>query len=68
MAAVRSFSAFTSGNDPHREHDFGALIVRGERLFWKIDYYDVDLTYGSAAPEDPSVTQRVLTIMLASEY
>lgn len=68
MATVRSFTAFTRDNDPHLEHDFGSFEVRGEKLFWKIDYYDLDLTYGSEAPEDPSKTKRVLTIMLASEY
>lgn len=68
MAAVRSFTAFNQDNDPHLEHDFGSFAVRGEQLFWKIDYYDLDLASGSAVPEDPSVTKRVLTLMLASEY
>jgi len=66
--AVQTFSAFTDDNDPYGEHDFGAFDLAGERLFWKIDYYDRDLRYGSNDPSDPSVTTRVLTIMLASEY
>jgi len=37
-------------------------------MFWKIDYYDRSLEYGSNDPADPSQTVRVLTIMLASEY
>lgn len=66
--AVQTFSAFTDDNDPYGEHDFGAFDLAGERLFWKIDYYDRDLRYGSDDPADPAVTTRVLTIMLASEY
>ena len=65
---VRAFEAFTIDNDPHGEHDFGAFDLGGERLFWKIDYYDKDLRFGSPDPADPSVTRRVLTIMLADEY
>lgn len=68
MNAVSAFSAFTPDNDPHGEHDFGAFQISGERLFWKIDYYDKDLYFGSPDPADPAVTRRVLTIMLASEY
>jgi len=34
---VRSFNDFTPGNDPHREHDFGAFIFREHHIFWKID-------------------------------
>ena len=68
LQSVRSFSAFNEDNDPHGEHDFGALTCSGERLFWKIDYYDRELDGGSEDPADPGVTTRVLTIMLASEY
>jgi hypothetical protein len=67
-SAVRAFDAFTADNDPHGEHDFGAFDLGGERLFWKIDYYDKDLRFGSEDPADPAVTRRVLTIMLASDY
>lgn len=68
LAAVRDFTAFTPDNDPHGEHDFGALEVAGRRLFFKIDCYDPSLMYGSEDPADPKVTARVLTIMLAEEY
>jgi hypothetical protein len=68
LTAVRDFDSFTADNDPYGEHDFGALKVAGERLFWKIDYYDRDRRYGSPDPADPAVTTRVLTIMLSSEY
>ena len=68
MQAVRSFDMFTQDNDPYGEHDFGAIDVAGQRLFWKIDAYDVDLEMGSPNPTDPAVTCRVLTIMLANEY
>ncbi len=68
LAAVRDFDCFTADNDPYEEHDFGALKVAGDRLLWKIDYYDRDRRYGSPDPADPAVTTRVLTIMLATEY
>jgi len=65
---VEIFNAFTPDNDPHHERDFGAFDHNGERIFWKIDYYDTTLTKGSEDPSDPKQTVRVLTIMLASEY
>ena len=68
MAAMRSFSDFNADNDPHGEHDFGAFDVEGQRLFFKVDYYDPTMTAHSADPTDPKVTRRVLTVMLASEY
>ena len=65
---VEKFNTFTKDNDPHGERDFGAFEHDGERIFWKIDYYDKALEYGSEDPSDPSQTTRVLTIMLAREY
>ena len=63
-----AFDAFTEDNDPHGEHDFGAFDHAGHRIFWKIDYYDQSLEFGSENPADPAKTTRVLTIMLADEY
>ena len=68
FTTVKTFSDFTPDNDPHGEHDFGSFELDGEKFFWKIDYYDPALEYGSEDPSDPLITTRVLTIMLASEY
>ena len=68
LAKVRAFDAFTNDNDPHREHDFGAVDEGGVRCFWKIDYYDREMTMHSDDASDPAVTTRVLTVMLAEEY
>jgi hypothetical protein len=68
LKAVRSYSAFTSTNDPYGEHDFGFLPVDEHEFFWKIDYYDPSLTRHSDDAADPSITVRVLTIMLTEEY
>ena len=68
LAKVRAFDAFTEDNDPHGEHDFGAVDEAGVRCFWKIDYYDRDMTMHSPDAADPAVTTRVLTVMLAEEY
>lgn len=67
-AKVRGFDQFDRDNDPHGERDFGAFDYNGEKVFWKIDYYDPTLTMGSEDPADLAKTHRVLTIMLASEY
>jgi hypothetical protein len=68
LQKVRAFDAFTEDNDPHGEHDFGAVEEGGARRFWKIDCYDRATEMGSPDPADPAVTTRVLTIMLADEY
>ena len=68
LHAVRTFKTFTPDNDPHQEHDFGAVEYQGQRIFFKIDYYDLELNCHSENPADPNVTQRVLTVMLANEY
>ncbi|MAU12868.1 MAG: hypothetical protein CL607_23815 [Anaerolineaceae bacterium] len=67
-AIVKNYDDFTGDNDPYGEHDFGSFTYGGEKIFWKIDYYDNRLKYGSDDPANPDVTTRVLTILLASEY
>lgn len=63
ITAVREFdeSKFTPDNDPHGEHDFGAVEVNGTQYFWKFDYYDETYTVFK-------YLNRVLTIMRADEY
>ncbi len=68
LAAVRAFEEFTDANDPHAEHDFGGVTVQGQKVFWKIDYYDPSMKFGSSDPSSPDITRRVLTVMLAEEY
>ena len=65
---VETFSDFHPGNDPHHERDFGQFTHGEVGVMWKIDYYDKALTAHSPDPSDPSVTERVITIMLAEEY
>lgn len=64
---VRSFTAFSEDNNPHGERDFGSFEHGGERIFWKIDYYNRTMDGGSEDPADPHLTRRVLTVMLAME-
>ncbi len=69
ITKVRCFDTFTEGDDPYGEHDFGAFDQESAgKIFWKIDYFDLDYEYLSPDPADPKQTRRVLTIMLADEY
>lgn len=65
---VQNFDDFNPDNDPHGEHDFGAVTIGNHKVFWKIDYYDLKMEFGSDDPADESKTRRVMTIMLAEEY
>ena len=67
LAKVSAFDNFSEDNDPHGEHDFGALEILGVgKVFWKIDYYDdAQMEFGA---EDKETAYRVLTIMLADDY
>lgn len=66
--AVAEHDKFNWRNDPHGEHDFGKVVIDGQKFFWKIDYYNNTMDAGSEDPANPDVTTRVLTIMLAHEY
>ena len=77
FAAVQSFDAFDEANDPWHEHDFGAFEVdvclpgsarTRERVFFKLEYYDLTRAMHSEDAADPAKTERVMTIMLSDEY
>jgi hypothetical protein len=68
LAAVAGFDEFTEDNDPWGEHDCAVLTVNGRRVIFKIDYFDRDLRWHSPDASDPTVTERVLTIILSEEY
>lgn len=65
---LKTFDWFSDTNDPWHEHDFGSFECEGHIMFFKIDYYDLDLTHHSPDASDETVTKRVPTLMLASEY
>ena len=68
VKTIAVYDDFWHANDPHEEHDFGSFEVDGHTIFFKIDYFDKALTFHSPDPADPSITERVITIMLAEEY
>jgi hypothetical protein len=68
VKTIAVYDDFCHANDPYDEHDFGSFEADGRTVFFKIEYYDKALTYHSPDPSDPSVTERVITIMLAEEY
>jgi len=68
LLAIRDFDDFTKDNDPYGTHEFGSVQITSETVFFKIDAYDENMEFGSPNPADPEVTQRVMTILLASEY
>jgi hypothetical protein len=68
IKTIAVYDDFCHANDPYEEHDFGSFEAEGHRIFFKIDYLDKALTAHSPDPSDPSVTERVITIMLAEEY
>lgn len=69
LLMLQTMDGFDEDNDPNHERDFGDLEWGdGTELLWKIDYYDNDMVYASPDPADRALTQRVLTVMLATDY
>ena len=64
LAAIRRY-AFASEAGPER--DRGEFTLGATTIRFKIDYYDRSLDWGSENPADPSVTVRVMTIMLPED-
>ena len=61
LLAVRDFDDFEDSNDPYGEHDFGVIKLAGQKIYWKMDYYDANFEFGGDV-------NRLLTILLAEEY
>src|SRR5450631_253732 len=66
VETIAVYDDFCYANDPHEEHDFGSFETEGKTIFFKIDYFDRSLSMYSPDPSDPTVTERVITIMLAA--
>ena len=49
------------------ERDRGNFDYRGTTVYFRIDYYDAAMEYGSEDPADASQTPRMLTIMLRED-
>jgi hypothetical protein len=67
LGAVR-VAPIDPDNDPYGEADFGKVEVDGDEFFWKIEYYDFTMEFGSENPADPAITTRVLTIFYSHDY
>ena len=65
---VATFDGFNADSDPQGWHEMGVIEFDGTTVWFKLDLYDVDYTYGSPEPSDPAQTRRVLTLLLPSEY
>lgn len=68
LLAVQTFNSFDKCNDPHGEHDFGAFELAGVAFFWKLDYYNNEMTGGADDPSVAEQTTRVLTLMRSTDY
>jgi hypothetical protein len=68
VKTVAVFDDFCHASDSHQEHDFGCFKFDEVDVIFKIDYFDKSLTFHSPNPADPSVTERVITLMRADEY
>lgn len=58
--AIMLYDDFCQDSDPYGERDFGSIKIEGRTILFKMN--------GSPDPSDPSVTKRILTILLAEEY
>ncbi|WP_128935503.1 DUF3768 domain-containing protein [Bradyrhizobium zhanjiangense] len=68
VKTIAAFDDFCQANGSYQEHDYGVFEFEGTQVAFKIDYYDKSLTFHSPNPADPSVTERIITIMRADEY
>jgi hypothetical protein len=68
VKTIAIYDDFCSATDPHEEQDFGCFRFDEVDVIFKIDYFNQRLGFSSPGPADPALTERVITLMLASEY
>ena len=69
LQMLATYDKFDEDNDPHGEHDLGDIEwADGTTILFKLDYYDLEYAYHSPDPANPDVTNRVLTLLLQSEW
>ena len=61
VQAVGEFAIFEPENDPSGWHDFGAVDIRGEKIFWKIDLY-----FKVSAPEILNTSLKMKSIRIVN--
>lgn len=60
--------SFRESHDPYGDRDFVVVNHQGQKVWAKIDTYDLSMEWMSENPWDDVVTVRVLTLMLPDEY
>src|SRR5258708_1076979 len=68
LLEVAAFTDFNAHNIPPTHHHYRVLSVHCLPIAFKIDYFERTLTYRSADPADPSLTVRIMAVMLSHEY
>jgi len=68
LREIRHFQGFSPYIEDVDEHDFGSLYWDGKQIFWRINYYNGKRRL--RVWEDPldQDCNRMITVMLASEY
>ena len=61
---------FEADNDPDGFHDFGSVEIDGQKVWFKVDMYETGSgkRYGAERPDNPVMTERVMTLMLPSDW
>jgi hypothetical protein len=65
---VMEYDKFDEEADLHDWHEMGVIEVAGEKVWFKIDLYDLNMEFGTEDPSNLDKTRRVLTILFPSEY
>lgn len=66
--AVKAYDVFTKENDPFGSHEMGFMEVQGQKVWWKIDLYNLAYDGGATMPTSLADTRRVLTVFFPSDH